>query len=290
MHESKVTKTRAFGITNSATVFQAELHAIRMATSLIKENIPEKSKVVIMCDSQAAILALENIDTRSKLVNITKDSLNTLCTTHDIRIQWIKAHVNNLGNEIADRAAKTGCTLENKATIPVSMAYVKDLIKKNMWAEWDRRWQTAPDCRQTFQFYPCFDEGKSKIISKLNRNDLGIMIRYLTGHAHLRRHNKIADTKQPRHMDFPMMEYHLADPDDQLSDPEDWEVICRLCKLKNTEETPYHLATSCLGAWSTRMRLLGSYSFEGEDIFRWKPTSLLQFFKHFDLENKPNSL
>ena len=49
MHNEKVTKTRAFALANSATVFQAEVHAIRMATIYIRENIPKKERVHIMC-------------------------------------------------------------------------------------------------------------------------------------------------------------------------------------------------------------------------------------------------
>ena len=68
----------------------------------------------------------------------------------------------------------------------------------------------------------------------------------------------------------------------------DRDVMCRLCQLSGREETPYHLATECLAAWRTRYDHLGGYSFESEDTLRWDPSDLLQFFKHFDLENKPN--
>ena len=159
-----------------------------------------------------------------------------------------------------------------------------------MYKQWDLRWQNQGDCRQTFKFFPCTDRGKSKKISKMNRLDLGIMIRYLTGHAHLRRHNKIANTLQPRSVDLPQMRYNLHDPDDNHKGSFDRDVMCRLCQLNGREETPFHLATECLAAWKARYYYLGGYSFESEDTLRWDPSDLLQFFKHFDLENKPNKL
>ena len=84
------------------------------------------------------------------------------------------------------------------------------------------------------------------------------------------------------------MKYSLNDPEDNHIGCYDREVTCRLCQLNGKEETPYHLAKECLRVWSTRRDLLGGYSFESEDTLCWDPSDLLQFFKHFDLENKPN--
>ena len=154
-------------------VFQAELHAIRMAVPYIKETGPYGSSANIMCDSQAAIKALQEIDTSSITVNRTKLALDRLGEDYDICIHWINAHVNHKGNEMADVLAKTGCALRVNEATPVSRAYVKSIITDRMYEEWNRRLQTQGDRRQTFQF----DWTKSKAISKLSRADLGIMIR-----------------------------------------------------------------------------------------------------------------
>ena len=86
------------------------------------------------------------------------------------------------------------------------------------------------------------------------------------------------------------MKYRLVDPDDNHYGTYDRSIVCRLCKIKGSEETPFHLASECLRIWHARWELLGCYSFEGDDVLRWEPKSLLEFFKRFDLENKPNSL
>ena len=82
----------------------------------------------------------------------------------------------------------------------------------------------------------------------------------------------------------------MKDPDDNYTGLFDRQITCRICKLKGREETPYHIASECLGAWEARRKFLGCYSIEKDDILKWDPPSLLQFFKHFDLENKPNTL
>ena len=243
-----------------------------------------------MCDSQAALRALENVDIKSKVALETIQALNSLGKDYTVSLHWIKAHVNHKGNEIEDRAAKTGSMIQTSAEIPVSMAHIKQQIREELYRKWNLRWQTGLDCRQTFQFFPCVDESKSKAICKMSRHDFGIMVRYLTGHAHLRRHNKIANTAQEIYCDLPEMEYRLKDPDDNFTGDFDRSITCRICKLRGREETPLHLAKECLGAWDQRRHLLGCYSYESEDIIPWEPRPLLEFFKRFDLENKPNSL
>ena len=87
MDDERVIKTRAFGLANFATVFQAELQAIRLSCALIRGCIATGEHVTIMSDSQAAIKALENPDTSSKLVEITKNALNSLGAEYQISIQ-----------------------------------------------------------------------------------------------------------------------------------------------------------------------------------------------------------
>ena len=222
MKEGKVLRTRALGLSKNTTVFQAELQAIRLACSLIDTTIPKGEVINIMVDSQAAILALDNIDTNSEIVKHTKNALNKIGEDYTVIINWIKAHVNNLGNEIADRAAKTGSMLQPTCQIKNSKAQVKAIIDNHIYNVWDREWQTLPNCRQAFEFYKNIDRAKSKKIYKLNRYDLGILIQYTTGHAHLQRHNKIANTEQPKAYS-PHMKYKMDNPaeDNNMKDDPD---------------------------------------------------------------------
>ena len=126
--------TRSYGISRHATVFQTEAKAITLACSNLKLMINQKpdlldhgNKVVILSDSKSVIGALNRIDTTSKALNEAKDALNSLANAHnvDVEIRWIMAHRGIIGNEIADRAAKTGSTLRNRLQVGLSKAAAK---------------------------------------------------------------------------------------------------------------------------------------------------------------------
>ena len=138
-------------------------------------------------------------------------------------------------------------------------------------------------CRQTLEFYSCIDEAKSKKIMKLNCFNVGILIRYTTGHAHLRRHSKIANTMQPKQVTHPRPLYKLQDNDDNH---QGHDLTFRLCQLKGTEKTLFHLLQSCLAKWQTRRELMGSYTLEGEWILAWEPMSLVRFHEFKAEEGK----
>ena len=143
-------------------------------------------------------------------------------------------------------------------------------------------------CRQTFEFYKFIDRAKSKKIYNLTKYELGIIMRYTTGHAHLRRHDKIAGTMKPFAFG-PEQKYTLDDPE-HVAEEDDPEIRCRLCNLKGKQETPYHLLKECLRIWRLRYEMFGIYTLENEEIIHWSPARLVDFYKKLDLENRPNQL
>ena len=93
---------------NSATVFLAEVFAVgRTASHLIFAETNNKS-VVINCDSQAAIMALDNTKIKSKTTLDAVLALNKLGENNQVLIRWIPSHSGYLGNEKADSLAKRG--------------------------------------------------------------------------------------------------------------------------------------------------------------------------------------
>ena len=169
----------------------------------------------------------------------------------------------------------------NQLNIPLSKARVNQNCGGPLSGMGQKMANTTP-MQTNIPIFPCIDRGKSKVISKMSRHDISLMIRYLTGHAHLRRHDKICGTLKPRAVMNLKPFFHLADPDKKSGGLHDEEIVCRLCQLRGTEETPHHLYSTCLRSWITRRELTGSYSFEREDILEWKPQALLEFFKHID--------
>ena len=285
MRDDKVIKSRAFNLPDYCTVFQAELAAIREGCKLIpKRN--KRENIVILTDSQAALLAIDRVETSSALVRETKDALNRAANQATVKLEWIKAHVGHKGNEIADRLAKTGCSLKNTLKIGASKAHIKSIIEERSTAAWNLRWQTSGNCRQTFDLCPATNEARSKLVRKLNRYDLGILIRYVTGHAHLRRHNKILGIENPEIEPYSKENYMLHDPNDDHVGQFDTQTICRLCKLKGRQETPTHILLDCDAAWRERRVFFKHHKLEKEEIHNWKPEDLVGFFKSLDVENR----
>ena len=81
------------------------------------------------------------------------------------------------------------------------------------------QWENSPHCRQTKIFFPKVDPVKSNHLLKLNKDDFGRAIRWLTGHCFLNRHN------------------HLLDPFKYPSP------TCRACNLE--QETSSHIICEC---------------------------------------------
>ena len=89
------------------TVFQAEVHGYILASQLIREHLEAHTdthtqKVIILSDSQAALLAVNSTHADSIMVQVAMDELSNLGQFIKIELVWIKAHVNHPGNELAD--------------------------------------------------------------------------------------------------------------------------------------------------------------------------------------------
>jgi hypothetical protein len=204
------------------TVFQAEVFAILKATEELQGLMPrgDSGRVVIMSDSQAALQALQATHIQSKLVWQTIGALNELALRFGTELRWIKAHVGHEGNERADQAAKRGSlgmidVFAASVEMPVKIA--RNKIVQELEKRWNAELKGRKEARQTKIFFPQVDARKSRDVYKLSRPACGKMIRYITGHAYLRRHQTIV--------------YGSGDE------------RCRFCR--EDPEEPQHLILSC---------------------------------------------
>ena len=122
----------------------------------------------------------------------------------------------------------------------------------------------------------------------LSKSKLGILVRNVTGHVHLARHN---DLIQPNNsIDYTCNNDHTSFIDNSCTLDEvdtnkhKHRTICRLCKLRGMEETPLHLALDCPVTWRERAELFRKYEVNDVDLHSWEPDALVRFFTHYNLE------
>ncbi|XP_023243881.1 uncharacterized protein LOC111641864 [Centruroides sculpturatus] len=153
-NENKVYEDK-IRLSDSCSVFQAELKAIEMAVEWISVNC-ESNKVLINTDSRSAIHALQRFqDTSLTAVNIKttirKYKLN-------IKFRWVKAHSGIVGNEIADRAAKEATHLADITYSKLPLSGVKCKRRSVTISEWQDRWTNSSKGRHTFWLLPNLEE------------------------------------------------------------------------------------------------------------------------------------
>ena len=91
---------------------------------------------------------------------------------------------------------------------------------------------------------------KSKEIVQQDRQMISLLTQFITGHAHLNRHNWIISKDNTK--------------------------LCRLCN--NCEESPIHILTDCEPLWRQRQEIFGS-TFLDPNRPIWEVKQLIQFLK-----------
>jgi hypothetical protein len=198
----------------------------------------------IHVDSQAALQSLVKLQITSKTVRQTVELLRELAVRHTVTLQWVKAHVGIPGNKMADKAAKAG-SQSNRLTqmeISNSRTELKTFIRDEQNLKWAQLWadREGIDCRQTRLFFPTLNPKVWKDIkaySYLRPACLARIIRFLTGHTFMNRHEVLIQRGR----------------DDLGSD----DALCRLCKEEI--ETPEHLLTECPILNNDRQELFNSF-------------------------------
>lgn len=241
-------------------------------TLIWNQQIQTPHQIYIYTDSQAAIMALSAPSINSKTVLTCHETLNTATSFANIHLQWIKAHMGNPGNELADSLAKTGATTPLPEVGPgpfgpIPHSFLKRFLRIHLMDAWEESWIHREPCRQTKIWFPSPDLAKSQLIMTHDRITLGKLIRWLTGHNFLRRHQ------------------HLINPDTYES------AKCRLCYT--SDETAAHLLLECPILNSTRNHFL--HHRRPQPPIKWDVPSLKNFIDYIadtmeDQSNQPPDL
>ena len=250
-HKNNIIHTESFTLEDRATVFQAEVEAIKQAAAFMTRN---KSKypakyIKILVDSQAALLTLHKKGTTSTHVLSTLATLAELgYASKNLTLAWIKAHVGYEGNELADDAAKQGALdpiITDQIKLPTTKTEIKNAIKTFTYQTWKRRWEADPAYKHSKHFISGPNSNFAKKVLKHPRSSLKQIVEIITGHNNLSYfQNKLDDNVNPS---------------------------CRLCGDEN--ETIVHWLTTCPRLPTWRNETLEKQKVGGE----WHLRSLLNF-------------
>ena len=221
--KNEIIYRQSYSLPDKASIFQAELEAIRQTAAFFNRNkvrYPAKY-IKILVDSQAALKALSHNSVKSETVNRTINELSKL--GYDIprlTLTWIKAHVGYKGNELADTAAKQGALepeMSIKLDIPLSRTEISNKLKDLFNAKWKLRWKTSKDYKHSKKFLENPNQNRAKKILQLPRLKMKRLVEIITGHNNL------------SYFQFKI------DPD--------VNPLCRFCEEAN--ETFHHFITDC---------------------------------------------
>jgi len=254
--------TGQVNLCHSLSVFQAEIIAIHQAVThyhkaRTQNLIPSPTALVIYSDSQAAIKALAAAEVKSKTVESCKRLLNATAILNPLHVKWVKAHATSQGNNYVDLLAKPGAQTQTEVgPFPrkeITLAFIRLQLRREMIASWEEEWAAHQSCRQTKLWCPTPNESLSRNILGLNREEIGRIIRWLTGHNFLRRHANIINP------------IHYSNPK------------CRLCGMD--EETSSHILTDCMALDFERFQLMKSGHLPHP--YRWKLKQVSNFLEKF---------
>lgn len=217
---------------DTTTVFQAEVSAIeRAASHLLRTNTAGK-KVVFLVDSQAAIKALHQTRTISRIVLNGVTALNAIGTNNRVSLEWIPGHEGVAGNEDADSQAKEGGKLKVEGPgpfAPLPGPYIKNAIKRYSEEQHKIKWQSETRFRQSKEAFGWPKVTTCKKLASLGRKALRGALQILTGHGMLQRHRYISNKTQ----------------------------TAECPKCKETTETPNHFVGECVFYAARRKQLFG---------------------------------
>ena len=248
--KNEIIYRQSYSLPDRASIFQAELEAIRQAAAFFNKNklrYPAKY-IKLLVDSQAALKALCNNTVKSETVSRIIGELSKL--GYDIprlTLAWIKAHVGYEGNELADTAAKQGAVepeMSIKLEIPLSTTEISNELKELFNNKWMLRWTTSKEYKHSKKFLEKPNSNRAKKILQLPRFKMKSLVEIITGHNNL------------SYFQFKI------DPD--------VNPLCRLCEEEN--ETFHHYLTDCPRLRQFRADTVGHFTSK-----EWSPNQLIHF-------------
>ena len=173
-------RTRSFRISNDASVFTAEAEAIKGALNFIR--VSRRRKFVIFSDSKSILESIKLQDSNNSLVMNTLQVLYELIEENKVvKFCWIPSHVGIVGNEIADRAAKTALNFIAPVHFKVPYTDKYHRVKEYVNSCWQQEW----DNNHNQKLYEIMPRASHFNVNSLKRKEQVIIHRIRIGHTRL---------------------------------------------------------------------------------------------------------
>lgn len=156
-HENNQIFSANFKLNPEASVYQAELCAINQSLIWLMQNhtLQNIKSANLFSDSKSSLLAISKFSQQNPEIQKIQLNLSSLKNIITIKLFWTKAHVGNMGNELADSMAKQATTKhEIDIILPLARTYIKNQLHKLRITEWSRAWYISPRGRVTFRYIP----------------------------------------------------------------------------------------------------------------------------------------
>ena len=138
------------------SVLAAELIAILQALYIIQSE-EQLQEFVIFTDSLVSLQLIGSPNgTCQRVVDDIRRCFYDLNNCKIVKLQWVKAHANITGNEVADRTAKLGHSNNKSLRTHLCLDEAISILGSNFRVDWEENWK-----------YKVSATGKGKFLSKL---------------------------------------------------------------------------------------------------------------------------
>ena len=163
----------------ASSIFTAEVHALKMACDIIKEQRVHRN-YLICSDSLSAVQSLLNTEPFNETIRRLQIIVHELLSKNiKIVFLWIPGHSNFNGNMKADQLARKE-TSKPPTLIPVPYTDFYPIISDSLFSSWNSRWISINT--QLREIFPTL-RGTPRL--KFRRNQEVVHNRLLTGHTRL---------------------------------------------------------------------------------------------------------
>ena len=135
--------------------------------------------ITIFSDSQAALMALESVTFKSKLVLKCLECLSELATHNSVQVVWVPVHEGILGNEKTDEQAKKGADTPFTGPEPI-LGLLYSVVKRAI-GDWMERkhiecWKSDKNCKHFKALMEGPQQGRATKMLNMSRQKLSVVI------------------------------------------------------------------------------------------------------------------